>query len=230
MDLLLNTPILGIILTVFAFQIGLYIFRKTQLILLHPFIVSITIIMVVLLSCKLPLKSYEIGGDIITFFLGPATVLLAVPLYKQMNVLKQNIFPILIGVTVGSATGIISVIAIGKIFKLSPALILSLVPKSITNPIGVELGKQLGGDLSITVAAIVLAGVLGAIIGPTVCKMLCIKNPLAIGLSLGTSSHAIGTSRAIEMGETQGAMSGLAIGLAGLITVLLAPALVHWFL
>ncbi|NLB89106.1 MAG: LrgB family protein [Syntrophomonadaceae bacterium] len=230
MDQLLNTPILGIILSVFAFQIGLYIFRKTKLIFLHPFVTSFVLIIFILLIFNIPLESYEIGGDMITFFLGPATVVLAVPLYRQINILKKNIIPILVGVVAGSAVGIISVIIIGKILRLPPIIIISLVPKSITNPIGVELCKQLGGDLAVTVCAIVFTGILGAIIGPLTCKIFKIKNPLAVGLSIGTSSHGIGTSRAIQLGETEGAMSGLAIGLAGLITVLLAPTLITWLM
>lgn len=223
---LLNTPLLGIVLSVFAFQIGLIIFRKTKLVFLHPFVTSVVLIIIILLTFNIPLESYEIGGNMITFFLGPATVVLAVPLYRQMDVLKKNILPILIGVTAGSATGIISVIIIGKMLRLSPVIILSLVPKSVTNPIGVELSQQLGGNLAVTVTAIVFTGILGAIIGPLTCKIFKIKNPLAVGLSIGTSSHAVGTSRAIELGETEGAMSGLSIGLAGLFTVLLAPILI----
>lgn len=230
MEQLLNSPILGIILSIFAFQIGLIIFRKTKFILLHPFITSVALIIFILLIFNIPIETYDIGGDMIIFFLGPATVVLAVPLYRQINVLKKNILPILVGVAAGSATGIVSVIIIGKILKLSPEIIISLVPKSVTNPIGVELCQQLGGNLSVTVCVIIITGVLGAIIGPLTCKIFRIKNPLAVGLAIGTSSHGIGTSRAIQLGETEGAMSGLAIGLAGLATVLLAPILIMWLI
>ncbi len=171
-----------------------------------------------------------IGGDIITFFLGPATVVLAIPLYNEMAALKKHLLPILLSVIAGSAVAIISVILIGKILNLPPALIVSLIPKSITNPIGIELSKQLGGDPAITVASIVFTGLLGAITGSSVCRFLKINNHLAIGLALGTSAHAMGTSRALELGETQGAMAGLAIGLAGLATVLLAPVFVFWLM
>ena len=230
MELLLNSPILGIVITVFTFQIGLYVFRRTKFILLHPFIISVGLIITFLLTFNIPLATYELGGDMIIFFLGPATVVLAVPLYRQIKVLIDNIIPILAGVTVGSASSLISVILMGKLLHLPPSLILSLLPKSITNPIGVELSKQIGGDAAITVAAIVVTGISGVIISSLVFKLFRITNPLASGLSLGTSAHAIGTSRAIELGETKGAMAGLAIGLAGLITVLLTPFFIWWLL
>ncbi|HZJ84702.1 MAG TPA: LrgB family protein [Syntrophomonadaceae bacterium] len=230
MELLLNSPILGIILSVFTFQIGILIFRRINFMLLHPFIISVLLIIPILLIFNIPLGSYMIGGDLITFFLGPATVVLAIPLYNEIKTLKKHYIPILVSVITGSTIAIVSVILIGQILNLSPALIVTLIPKSITNPIGIELSKQLGGDPAITVASIVFTGLLGAIVASFTCRWLGIKNPMAIGLALGTSAHAMGTSRALELGETEGAMAGLAIGLAGLATVLLAPIFVHWLM
>jgi len=224
---ILNTPAFGIILTIFAFEIGVYLNWRTGLVILHPMVVSISLIILFLLAFNIKLESYEKGGDLISLFLGPATVILAVPLYKHLEVLKKNAGPVLIGIVAGSVTGVGSVILLGRLLKLNDQIILSLVPKSITTPIGAELSRQLGGNPSITVAVIILTGILGAVCGPSICKLLRIKNRIAVGIAMGTASHAVGTSRAIELGEIEGAMSGLAIGLAGLTTILAAPLLLH---
>ncbi|EQB89261.1 hypothetical protein M918_21115 [Clostridium sp. BL8] len=134
--------------------------------------------------------------------------------------------PIIIGILIGSACGIISIIILGKMLNLPKELILSLVPKSVTTPIGMEVSENLNGIPSVTVAAIIITGVLGAIISPMIHNIARIKNKIAIGISIGTSSHALGTTKAVELGETEGAMSSLSIGIAGLITVILAPILV----
>jgi predicted murein hydrolase (TIGR00659 family) len=217
-------------LTIVAFETGLYLNRKTRLVILHPMVVAMGFIIIFLQVFDINLASYKKGGDLISFFLGPATVILAVPLYKQWNVFKQNALPIFVGIVVGAVTAVGSIIYLGKIFKLNEYIILSLIPKSVTNPIGVELSRQLGGNPSITVAVIILTGILGAVLGPSICRMFRIRNRIAVGIALGTASHAVGTSKAIELGETEGAMSGLAIGLAGLSTVLVAPLLVQLLL
>ena len=156
-------------------------------------------------------------------FLGPATVILAVPLYKQLLLLKKNFVPIIIGISVGSVVSVISVILLSTVFNLDKEIIISLIPKSVTTPIGVEISNSLGGITGITVMAVILTGITGAIIAPTVCKIFKINNPVARGIGIGTASHAVGTSKALEIGETEGAMSSLSIGIAGLITVVVAP-------
>lgn len=230
MAMLLANPAFGIILTIITFEVGLYIYKRTGLVFLHPMVVSISLIILFLLVTDIDYKNYKYGGDMISFFLGPATVILAVPLYKQLDALKKNAAPILAGIIVGSVSGVSSVILLGKLMQLDQHLIVSLLAKSVTNPIGVELTRQMGGNPSVTVIAIIITGILGAIIGPSVCKLCRIKNSIAVGIALGTASHAVGTSRAIEIGETEGAMGGLAIGLAGLTTVLVAPILMNLFL
>jgi putative effector of murein hydrolase len=149
--------------------------------------------------------------------------------YNRLDLLKTNYKAILIGITTGTLTGIVSIIYLTKLFKLDVGVGLAMIPKSVTTPIGMEISKQIGGISSITVAAIILTGILGAVIGPFICNLFGIKNKVAVGIAIGTSSHAVGTSRAIELGETEGAMSGLAIGIAGLITVFLVPVLLTIF-
>jgi predicted murein hydrolase (TIGR00659 family) len=228
-DILAN-PAFGILLTIITFQAGLYIYRRTGLVFLHPVVISLSLCIAFLLIFKIDYKYYKQGGDMISFFLGPATVILAVPLYKHLSALLKNIVPILIGVVVGSVTALVSVILLGQLLGLECDLIISLLAKSVTIPIGVEMTRQLGGNPSVIVIVIFATGLLGAVIGPSILKLCRIKNSIAVGIALGTASHAIGTSRAIEIGEVEGAMGGLAIGLAGLATVLAAPLIMHLLL
>lgn len=179
-----------------------------------------------LLYFDIEYEVYNRGGSIISFFLGPATVILAVPLYKQIEKLKANGIIILIGIVVGSLVGILSIIYLGKLFGLDRSIILSLAPKSATAAISMEVSKQIGGIPALTVAATVLTGITGNVIGVPIYKLFKIKDEIASGIALGTVSYAIGTAKAIELGEVQGGMSSLAISVAGLVTVFLVPLLV----
>ncbi|WP_146955513.1 LrgB family protein, partial [Clostridium butyricum] len=169
------------------------------------------------------------GGEIISFFLAPATVALALPLYKKFSLFKKNAIPILVGIICGSVSGIVTVISLAKLFHLSDDLTISLIPKSITTPIGMALAEQLGGLPSITVVAIIVTGIFGSIIGPFLDKIFKINDKVAMGIAMGNASHAVGTARAMELGETEGAMSSLTIAIAGIITVIIAPPLWNFF-
>lgn len=223
---LLQTPVFGIIVSIVAYEIGLSIYRKTKLPIFNPLLIAIIIVIGFLLAFDIDLETYNLGGDFISVFLTPATVILAVPLYNKLEILKKSYKEILIAIALGSTASVISVLLLAKLFNVNESLLLSLIPKSITTPVGVEVSKQLGGIPSITVAAIIITGILGAVLGPSLCRLFKIKDKLAIGIAMGTSSHAVGTTKAIEMGEIEGAMSGLAIGVAALITVLVAPIIV----
>lgn len=203
------------------------IYKKTKFPLFNPLLIAIILIIGFLLIFRIDLQTYNFGGEFISLFLSPATVILAVPLYNKLEILKKSYKEILIGITIGSTVSVISVLTLSKLFKVEKSILLSLVPKSITTPVGVELSKQLGGIPSITVAAIVITGILGAVLAPVLCKIFKIEDKLAIGIAIGTSSHAAGTTKAMEMGETEGAMSGLAIGVSALVTVLIAPIIVR---
>lgn len=224
----MKTPLFGILLSIVAFEAGILINRKTKLALCNAFLISVLIVIGFLRGFHISLQSYNIGGDIISFFLGPATVILAVPIYKQLKLLKANLLPVLVGILVGCTTAIISIIGFSKLFELQGSLCASLVPKSVTTPIGIEVSKEIGGIPSITVAAIIITGIVGAVVAPIICKVFHIKDKVAVGIAIGASSHAIGTAKALELGEIEGAMSGLTIGIAGLITVFLAPILMKW--
>ncbi|WP_319507441.1 LrgB family protein [uncultured Methanolobus sp.] len=220
-----ESPVFGIGISLLTFYAGGLLYKKTGSPLMNPLVLSMLIIIVLLLSFHISFEDYNRGGQFISFFLGPATVILAVPLYKKISLLKENVVPILAGISIGSAAGIASIIVMCKMFGFDELISISMIPKSVTTPIGIEISNQLGGLPSITVAAIVFTGIAGVLLGPMVCKLFKIDNKVAIGVAIGTSSHALGTTKAVELGETEGAMSGLAIGIAGLVTVFLAPVL-----
>ncbi len=225
---ILDTPIFGIILTISFFNIALYIQRKTKISILNPLLISILGIILFLKLSDIPYTNYKIGADAINYFLGPVTIVLAVPLYKQFDLFKRHMIEIIAGICCGVISSFISIIIIGRLTNSNTDIINSLIPKSITTPMGLSLTNTLSGIESITVVAIVLTGILGAIVAPIIFKIGNIKHPVAKGIALGTSAHALGTTKALEMGEVEGAMSGLAIGIAGIITVILVPILINF--
>jgi predicted murein hydrolase (TIGR00659 family) len=227
---LLNTPLFGITITLLAFELGFYLNNKIKLAIFNPLFVSQTLIILFLLKFNISVDAYNKGGQLISFFLAPATVILAVPLYRKFKLLRANFLPILIGITVGSIAGMASVLLLGKLFGLDELLKVSMLPKSVTLPIGLEISAQLGGLSALTVAATVITGIFGTITGAYICNIFKIKDKVAVGVAIGTASHALGTTKAMELGETEGAMSSLSIGVAGLITVVLAPLMAKLFM
>lgn len=222
----LKTPVFGILLSVVCYEIGILIQQKTKNPILNPLLLAIILVILVLTVFDIPKETYDLGGSYILFLLGPATVVMAVPLYRQINLLKKDWLPILVGIFVGSATSVLSVIGLARLFGVNIEIAVSMLPKSVTTAIGMEVSKEIGGVVSLTVAVIVLTGILGAVMGPFILKILGIKDEVAQGVAMGTASHAVGTSKAMELGETQGAMSGLSIGIAGLATVLIIPLVI----
>lgn len=224
-SLFVKSPVFGIGISLLTFYVGALLYKKTGSPLMNPLVLSMLMIIALLLSLHISFEDYNRGGQFISFFLGPATVILAVPLYRKISLLKENVVPILAGISIGSAAGMLSIIVMCKLFGLDDLISVSMIPKSVTTPIGIEISNQLGGLPSITVAAIVFTGITGVLLGPMVCKLFRIDNKVAVGVAIGTSSHALGTTKAVEIGEAEGAMSGLAIGIAGLVTVFIAPIL-----
>lgn len=220
---ILNTPLFGLILTIAAFHTGLFIFKKTKFPVFNPLLIGIIIVMIIMSFFNIPLEYFRKGGDYMTFLLAPATISLALPLYRQLDKLKKNFIPIIIGSLVGAATAIISTVLLGKFLGIDKLLLLSFMPKSITTPIGIELSRLLGGVPAITIFAILVTGIAGNVLAPMVCKHFKIKHPVAKGIGIGISSHAVGTSKALEMGEIEGAMSALSIVISGIITFIIAP-------
>ena len=223
MNAIVNSPLFGILLSLVAFEIGVTISKKFKYSFLNPLLIANILIVGFLLTTGISLESYNVGGDYISVMLSPATVVLAVPLYRQISKLKQFWKPILAGIFAGSLTSLACVIVVSKLVGLSETLMLSLLPKSITIPMGSVVSAQIGGIPPVTIIAITITGITGAVAAPAVCRFCRIKHKVAQGIAIGTASHALGTTRAMEMGEVQGAMSSLSIGVAGLFTAIVTP-------
>lgn len=218
-----ETPIFGIVLTILAFDWGIKLSKKFKLSFLHPLLLAVVIIIGTLLILNIPLNEYQIGGKVITYFLSPLTIILALPLYRQIHHIKRNFIPIMTGIFVGLMSGTLITIVMGYLLGISNELILSIVPKSITTPMALSLTDMIGGTQSVTTIFVVITGVTGAIIAPFIYKMYPTKNEVAKGVGIGAAAHAIGTSKAMEIGETEGATSSAAIGLTGLLAIFIIP-------
>ena len=184
MESLINNMLFGVVISLIAFELALLIRKKTGIVLLNPLLVSIVMVIAFLLLFNIDVEIYNVGGDFINMFLGPATVVLAVPLYNQLDNLKRYAVPIVVGIFLGTVIGVISIIISCIIFDLNGEIISSLLPKSVTTPIGIEISSQLGGIIPITVLAILITGIIGAVIAPRVCKVFKIKNEVAIGVAI----------------------------------------------
>lgn len=216
-----SNPFFGLALTFFAFECGNYLKKKWKSPLANPLLVTSLICYGVLKVLQIPVSSYMKGGAYIELFLVPATAVLGVSIYRQRNILKQEFLPILVGCLFGSLLSMGSTLLLCKFLLIKGEVLASLLPKSVTMAIALDLTKEFGGIPSITVVAVVLCGVGGAMLHPFLIQKLRLKNSVARGVAFGTASHAIGTVRAIEMGEVEGAVSGVAMGVSGILTVLI---------
>lgn len=219
---LLASPYFGIFLSIAAYALGCGLNRKFRTPLCNPLLIAIVLVVGVLLVFRIPYEDYNAGGEIISLFLAPATACLAVGIYAKLAVLKQYWLPILVGAVAGSASSMLSVYALCNLLGLDEQLTVSLIPKSVTTPIAVGIVESAGGLTPITVVAVIVTGILGAILAPTMIRLFRISDSVAAGLAIGACSHAVGTSKAVELGEVEGAMSGLAIGVCGVVTVVLS--------
>lgn len=222
MSELLESPYFGISLSILAYALGTALNRKLRTPACNPLLIAIVLVLGVLLVFRIPYEAYNAGGEIISLFLAPATACLAVGIYSKRAILKQYWLPILVGSATGSLTSMASVYGMCRLFGLEDALTASLLPKSVTTPIAVSIAESAGGMAPITVVAVIVTGILGAILAPAMIRLFGIKDPVAAGLAIGACSHAVGTSKAVEIGEIEGAMSGLAIGVCGVMTVVLS--------
>ena len=225
----LDNPIFGVLITIIVFNLSKSLNKKLNTPIMNPIIISVIVIIAFLSFFQLDYSIYNRGASIITFFLGPATVVLGVPLYKQRKLLIDKFIPIMMGILIGSISGLISIILLSKLFHLDELLMYSILPKSTTSAIAMDISKSIGGNPSLTIGFVMMTGVLGYIISPSILKIFKINDKIAKGVSMGTAAHVIGTVRALEMGEVEGAMSSLAIGVAGLMTVVLIPIILGIF-
>jgi len=218
MNNLAQSEVFSLTLVIGTYLAALALYKKTRISLLHPLLTSILVIIVVLETMGIEYESFQRGSHLIHFMLGPSVVALGFVLYEQMQYLKGNVISILTSVFVGAIVGIVSVIVIGDLMGADQALIATLQPKSVTTPIAMGIAEKAGG-------IVVAVGIFGSIVGPFVMKVLGIESRIAKGLALGASSHGVGTSVAIQIGAIEGALSGLAIGLMGIMTAILVPVI-----
>lgn len=212
----------GVTISLMAYMLGVYLKKKFKLGLLNPLLISIAVTIVVLIAARIDYHSYCESTKILSWLLTPATVCLAVPLFEQLQLLKENWKAVILGIFSGVMTSLITVFTLAKLMGLSHKEYVTLLPKSITTAIGMGVSEELGGYVTITVAVIVITGVLGNIMAESICNIFKIKEPIAKGLAIGSAAHVIGTAKAMEMGEVEGAMSSLSIAVAGLLTVIFA--------
>lgn len=217
-----SSAFFGVIISIAGYALGVYLRKKFKRSFINPLLISVVFVIGVLLLLGIDYDTYNIGGQYISYLLTPATVCLAIPLYQQLHLLRKHKKAVALGIVAGVLSSLGSILALAYLFGLSHEQYVTLLPKSITTAIGIGVSAELGGIETITVAVIILTGIFGNIVAEGVFKLFRITHPVAMGLALGVSSHAIGTAKALELGEVQGAMSSLSIAVAGLLTVVFA--------
>jgi predicted murein hydrolase (TIGR00659 family) len=216
------SPFFGIFLSILVYEGAVLLYSKVKSPFTNPLLISVLFCMLIVTVLRIPLESYMVGGQLISIFLGPATAVLALSVYSQLALLKKYLLPVLLGSVVGSCVSMGSSYLLCQAFHLDDILTKSMLTKSVTTPFALAISENIGGDPSLATAFVVMTGIIGAVFAPILIRIFCVKNPVAVGVAIGTSSHAGGTSKAIEIGETEGAMSGVSIGLAGVVTVILS--------
>ncbi len=214
-----NSVFFGVTVSIVAYGLGCLLKNKFKLAIFNPLLISIIITILILLVSHIDYDTYYTGAKYLSYLLTPATVCLAVPLYEKLELLKSNWKAILAGILSGVLTTLCCILVMSLIFGLSHEEYITFLPKSITTAIGMGVSEELGGYVTLTVAVIIITGILGNILAPFICKWFHIKEPIAKGIAIGSASHAIGTTKALEMGEVEGAMSGLSIAVSGILTV-----------
>lgn len=209
----------GVTVSLISYMLGVLLRKKFGWGILNPLLISILVTIGILVVSGVDYETYNEGAKYLSWFLTPATVCLAIPLYEQMELLKQNFKAVIAGIAMGAITSMTTVLALSLLMGLSHTEYVTLLPKSITTAIGMGVSEELGGYVTITVAVIVITGVLGNILAEPICKFFRIEEPIAKGVAIGSAAHAIGTAKAMEMGEIEGAMSSLSIAVSGLLTV-----------
>lgn len=221
MSIFLQNPLTIILLCIITYKIGLFIYHKTKISILNPLFIAIFLIILFLKIFGISLETFDNGGKFINMLLCPATIMLAVPMYKQRTLIKKNLLPIAVGTILGSLISMTSIYYICNWMGIDDLVTKSLIPKSTTTPIAIEISNTLGGIPSLTVAAVIITGILGSVLFPLIIKIFKMENSIASGIAIGTASHALGSAKAVEIGEIEAAMSGIAVGVAGIASVIM---------
>ena len=217
-EIFANFTFFGVVISLAGYELGILLKKKFKFPLLNPLLVSIVFVIGFLVLFRIDYDTYNNGAKYLSYLLTPATVCLAIPLYQQMELLKKNMLAVILGILSGVLASLCSTLIFAFLFGMTHKEYVTMLPKSITTAIGMAVSEELGGIVTITIATIILTGIIGNIIAETVCRIFKIEEPIAKGVAIGSASHAIGTVKAMEMGEIEGAMSSLAIAVAGLIT------------
>lgn len=226
---LTSNPLFGLILSLVVFLSARRLAAHFNLPILNPLIISIIVVIAFLKVTGIKYEDYYVGGGMLNMLIAPATVALAIPLYQSLHLLKHHARSILAGIIAGTLVSTVSTACLAVLFHYEPALMASVLPKSVTTAIAIEISAKMGGITTVTIIVVIITGIIGAMFGPTVLKWSKVEEPVAKGVAIGTSAHAIGTSKAMEMGQVEGAMSGLAIGVTGIVTVIVAPLIMQLF-
>lgn len=221
-ELFKTSVFFGMFITLLSYGIGAALKKKLRLPVFNPLLVAIILTILFLSLFRVDYEAYNEGAKYISFLLTPATICLAVPLYEQFELLRKNYRAVLAGIFSGVLTSLCSILILAKLFRLDHASYVTLLPKSITTAIGMGVSGELGGYVPITVAVIIVTGVIGNMFAETIRRVFRIRDPIAKGIAIGTSSHAVGTAKAMEMGDVEGAMSSLSIVVSGILTVIFA--------
>lgn len=210
--------IVATVVSIAVFELAVILYHKVKSPLLNPMLVTVIGLILALTLLHVPVEDYQQATGLFTFMLGPATVALAYSVYRQRKILKEHFVPVVAGCLVGSIVSMVSAYTLCRLLGLGHDMAISFIPKSVTTPIAIAASQELGGITALTVAAVIITGILGAIFSPYMAKLFHIENRIAKGVAVGTAAHAIGTSRALEIDELEGAMSGVALAVAGLMT------------
>lgn len=227
-ELIDSSVYIGVLISLASYGIGMWLKKKTGLAFMNPLLVSIILVIAFLLISGMSYQTYAAGADAISYLLTPATICLAVPLYEQFNLLKQNWKAVVAGVVSGVLSSLVCILLLALLFKFDHQTYVTFLPKSITTAIGMGVTEELGGYVSLAVVVIVITGVIGNVIAEGVLKLFRIEEPIAKGIAIGSSSHAVGTAKAMEIGQIEGAMSSLSIVVCGLLTVIGASVFAHF--
>ena len=218
-EMLINSAFFGVVITLVCYEIGAWVKRKTNFVLANPLLIAVLLIVAFLLVFQVDYEAYENGAKYIQYFLSPATVSLAIPLYRRLELLKKYPAAIFVGIGAGVFTAMVSIFLMSLAFGLTHTQYVTLLPKSITTAIALGMSEKQGGIIGLTVVSVSITGILGNVAAESICKLFRIQEPIAKGLAIGTSAHALGTAKAMELGEVEGAMSSLSIVVAGIMTV-----------
>lgn len=228
MTFLEQTEVWAVLLTIIAFGIGTFMQQRVKKAWCNPMLIACITLIVFLVLADVPYALYKEKTYALNYLMLPATVSLAIPLYEQWQLLKKNVLAIVCGIGAGAMTSVVCVLIMAWVFRMEPQYAVSLMPKSVTTAIGADVATELGGIASLTAGVIILTGIVGNLLAVNLCRLFRITDPVAKGVAIGTSSHAIGTSKALEMGQVEGAMSSLAIALAGIMTAVIVPVMAQF--